>query len=37
MSGLEKVELGTDSYGDPIVSCVVVADDPMARIMDKAD
>ena len=24
-SGLEQVELGTDSYGDPIVSCVVVA------------
>ena len=23
-SGLEQVELGTDSYGDPIVSCVVV-------------
>ena len=34
-SGLEKVELGTDSYGDPIVSCVVVADDLMARIMAK--
>jgi hypothetical protein len=33
MSRLEQVELGADSYGDPIVSCVVVADDPMARIM----
>ena len=35
VSLLEQVELGTDSYGDPIVSCVVVADDPMARIMAK--
>ena len=33
VSRLEQVELGGDSYGDPIVSCVVVADDPMARIM----
>ena len=33
VSQLKQVELGTDSYGDPIVSCVVVADDPMARIM----
>ena len=32
-SGLEQVELGVDSYGDPIVSCVVVADDPTARIL----
>ena len=35
VSGLEQVELGADSYGDPIVSCVVVADDPMARILAK--
>ena len=35
VSRLEQVELGADSYGDPIVSCVVVvADDPMARLMD---
>jgi hypothetical protein len=34
-SGLEKVELGTDSYGDPIESCVVVADDVMARQLAK--
>ena len=34
-SGLEKVELGTDSYGDPIVSCVVVPDDLMARVLAK--
>ena len=34
-SGLEQVELGTDSYGDPIVSCVVVADDLMARVLAK--
>jgi len=33
VSQLEQVELGTDIYGDPIVSCVVVADDPMARLM----
>jgi hypothetical protein len=33
VSRLEQVELGADSYGDPIVSCVVVADDPMARLM----
>lgn len=33
MSGLEPIELGTDSYGDPIVSCVVVPDDPTARLM----
>ena len=33
VSGLKQVELGTDSYGDPIVSCVVVADDQMARLM----
>jgi AAA domain len=34
-SGLEQVELGTDSYGDPIVSCVVVPDDEMARQLAK--
>src|SRR5262245_6355353 len=33
VSRLETVELGADSYGDPIVSCVVVADDPMERIL----
>jgi hypothetical protein len=33
VSQLKEVELGMDSYGDPIVSCVVVADDPMARIL----
>ena len=33
VSQLKKVELGMDLYGDPIVSCVVVADDPMARIL----
>jgi AAA domain len=33
VSRLEQVELGADSYGDPIVSCVVVADDSMARVM----
>jgi AAA domain len=33
VSRLEKVKLGADSYGDPIESCVVVADDPMARLM----
>jgi hypothetical protein len=33
VSRLEQVELGADSYGDPIVTCVVVADDPMARLM----
>jgi hypothetical protein len=33
VSLLKQVELGADSYSDPIVSCVVVADDPMARIM----
>jgi hypothetical protein len=33
VSRLKQVELGTDTYGDPIVSCVVVADDPMARLM----
>ena len=33
VSQLEQVELGTDSYGDPIVSCLVVADDPRARLM----
>jgi AAA domain len=35
VSQLEQVELGADSYGDPIVSCVVVADDLMARILAK--
>ena len=34
-SGLEQVELGKDSYGDPIVSCVVVPDDLMARVLAK--
>jgi hypothetical protein len=34
MSQLKQVKLGADSYGDPIVSCVVVADDPMKRIME---
>src|SRR5262249_3623655 len=33
VSRLEQVDLGADSYGDPLVSCVVVADDPMARLM----
>ncbi len=33
VSQLKQVELGADSYGDPIVSCVVVADDPVARLM----
>jgi hypothetical protein len=33
VSRLEQVELGADSYGDPIVSSVVVPDDPMARLM----
>jgi hypothetical protein len=33
VSQLEQVELGADSYGDPIVSCVVVADDQMARVL----
>src|SRR5262245_15573452 len=34
VSQLEQVELGTDIYGDPILACVVVvADDPMARLM----
>jgi AAA domain len=33
VSLLNPVELGADSYGDPIESCVVVADDPVARIM----
>ena len=33
VSRLEQVELGADIDGDPIVSCVVVADDPMARLM----
>jgi hypothetical protein len=32
-SGLEQVELGKDSHGDPIVSCVVVRDDVMARVL----
>jgi AAA domain len=35
VSQLEQVELGADSYGDPIVSCVVVAGDLMARILAK--
>jgi hypothetical protein len=35
VSQLEQVELGVDSYGDRIVSCVVVADDPLARILAK--
>ena len=34
-SGLEQVELGKDSHGDPIVSCVVVPDDLMARVLAK--
>ena len=34
-SQLEKVELGTDRYGDPIVSCVVVRDDVKARVLAK--
>lgn len=33
VSLLNPVELGADSYGDPVASCVVVADDPVARIM----
>jgi hypothetical protein len=33
VSWLKQVELGADSYGDPITSCVVVADDPMARLL----
>jgi hypothetical protein len=33
VSRLEQVELGADSCGDPIVSCVVVADDPVAMLM----
>jgi AAA domain len=33
VSLLKQVELGPDIYGDPITSCVVVADDPMARIL----
>jgi hypothetical protein len=33
VSQLKQVELGMDLYGDPIASCVVVADDPVARIM----
>jgi len=33
VSWLKPIELGADSYGDPIKSCVVVADDPVARLM----
>jgi AAA domain-containing protein len=30
---LEQVKLGADGYGDPIESCVVVADEPGTRLM----
>jgi hypothetical protein len=33
VSLLKEVPLGKDIHGDPIGSCVVVADDPMARLM----
>jgi hypothetical protein len=32
-SQLEQVPLGADSYGDPVEPCVVVADDPMAKML----